>query len=348
MTDEIQNNGDAPITTGPIRLERRERSDGSVVTILSGSGRAPDRASQVASLLDPAQQSESRVFVRRVNDSLGVTPYPRSVLKFSESVHALTTHDEIQLCTLTHYRKGEGLDPAIRDPEEGQLTMDFHTWLKELKGSSGNGITHSLDNSVLRHGKGHVTLVPARDRWVYCTSLLPQSNREWKVLQAEFFHRKRDCNYDTATLIHDADAFALELGIKAAERIDPLVDLKQDVLDRTYCSANAVKNIVCVDHGPVVYEQRSGTPDPHTRSSNLTRTQDPCFLKNAKYSAEREYRFAIWTLGAPSVPRLTLDISSHLQDLVSDFGGGERFGFWPLTVSDVLRLEKTTRKQRRY
>ena len=344
MTGLIQRNGNAPSTTDRIRSERRERSDGSVVSISPGSGSGAGQALQVASLLDPAQESESRVFVRRINDSLDVSQYPQSVLKFSRAVHALTTHDEIQLCTLAHYRTGEGLDTALRDPEEGQLRMDLQAW---LKGSSGNGSAHAFANSILRHAEGHVTLVPARDCWVYCTSLFPQNGREWKALQAEFFHRKSDLNYHAATLIRDVDAFALELGLNAAERIDPLVNLKEDALGQAYCSANGVKNIIWVDHGPVAYEKRSGSPEPYTRSSSLTRTRDPCFWKNAKYLEEREYRFAVRTFGTPSIPRLTLSKSSYIQDLVSDFGDGERFGFGPLTVSDVLRLEKTTQKQRR-
>ena len=160
--------------------------------------------------------------------------------------------------------------------------------------------------------------------WVYCTSHL-QSDRACRQLRSTF---SGEFDYDAATEIKDVDGFAMWLGVDFALQVDKGEHLKLDASDSlrslltTYCigllQQQGLRNIdtfVEVYHGPVHYEDESGVITTRDDLVDIHGAQRAWFTKRTEFAYQSEYRFAISTLGNPTVDVFKMEVSDELRQL---------------------------------
>lgn len=304
------------------------RSDGTVVTIYAvdaSAAQSPksETLTQIVSVVHPGQECTSLVLIHAVNGCSAPRCNPRRLLKFSKRNHALTSAEHIQLGTLAYYRNTENLNPSIADPDEGKVHLDGTTWLRILMRKRSRLAVATAD---LRSVRAELTFAPARDPWIYCTSMYPENLRSWESLESAFLGIEK--GYEATTGISDSNVFAQELGVDFAGAIDPLADIKTELLDHinryigsrmgsTLEGTATIRNIVHVYHGPVVYE-RLACGAKLKDFATLPNSVQACFTKDRANSAEREYRFALWCLGSPKRDFFHLSPSDHLRSLARD------------------------------
>ena len=84
-------------------------------------------------------------------------------------------------------------------------------------------------------------------------------------------------------------------------------------IQRPLVGVSGFEKIVCVDHGPVVYEDISGTLDTGSEPDELAAG----FIKPISFSYQSEYRFVLWTIGEPSIRTLPIPVSDELRACTS-------------------------------
>ena len=256
-----------------------------------------------------------QVLVHRVN--LGSTTAPQGqVVKLSERRFAPYHARKIRLATPAHYRKSEGVDPDIADPHDGLLTKDATPWVRQELALREPG-------SFIHDQSASLTYSSAPDEpWVYCTSMSPRSRREATDLRARF------PKYDALTVIRDPASFAMRLGIDFAIRIDKSEHVELDRVDEEayrrsrytvslWEGEHRIDKFVRVYHGPVVYEDLSGVVASREDFVDFSMVPRGWFTKKTRFSVEREYRFAVSTLGRPRKETLRLPISEELRALAT-------------------------------
>ena len=137
--------------------------------------------------------------------------------------------------------------------------------------------------------------------------------------------------YNTATEIQNPDAFAMQLGIDFALSVDKEKDIKLGFLEKLKLiylnSSNTVNlwesprnidKIVNVYHGPVQYEDQSGTIERQTDFFDPHGAQRAWFTKRTKPSDQKEYRFAVSTLGTPTNMIFCLAVSDEIRKLTAE------------------------------
>ena len=274
--------------------------------------------SEVLCVFDLAREELSVVNVRRAGHrSLPARKVGR-LLKFTEWKFAPCRARELQLVTPEGYRREEGSGPGVADRLDGCLTKDATPWMKEtvLRGEY-------LPLGSVRSFKATMTFLSPEEPWIYCTSIRPEDAAAMRTLTAEF------PQYDAATEIADPAEFARQLGIDFALGLDadqdvvvtPLQDL---VYARSSYSVSfwegrrQVDKIVNVYHGPVRYEDQSGVLQSLEDVVDLRGAQRAWFTKRTKFSGQREYRFAVSTLGIPRDSKKMLAVSDEIRKLTTE------------------------------
>ena len=267
---------------------------------------APDLEGKLFAVLNDLRQEQSLVVIRRVNDSLLKRRPARQVVRFSEREHSPRLSDEIWAPTLAHYREGEKLGGGQYDPMEGRVKMDATPLMARRL------LTQGVDMRSASF-KAQATF-DSSDPWVFCTAFCPVRERD-----AYSLARRISPEYDTITDILDVDAFALELGVDFAITLNPELHAKANsgvaILQKALADSSGFKKIVHVHHGPVAYEDISGSLDTGRELYDMESRVG--FIKPRSFSYQSEYRFALWTIGEPSVRTLRIPVSDALRECTS-------------------------------
>ena len=222
-----------------------------------------------------------------------------NVVVFSEPCYAAFRAEDLQLATPAYYREHEKLEEDIRDPQDGTLTMDGTPWARTIAGPGARA--EFLYRSV-------------QESWVYCAAHY-HLNSELRVLKAEFAKR----GYTAVTAIPEPAAFARWLGIEFALTLDKRNAATLEAkLGRFMLTAHCpdIDSVVLVHHGPVHYEDRSGSIATQEDSSNPNAGPRPCFTKKLRFKYQSEYRFAVSPLfGAPAERKQLIRVSQELREL---------------------------------
>ena len=267
---------------------------------------APDVEGKSFAVLDDLRQERSRVVIRRVNDSLLNRRPARQVVRFSERAHSPRLSDEIWAPTLAHYREGEKLGGGQYDPMEGRVKMDATPLMARRLLKQGVDMRSASFEAQVTFG--------GSDPWVFCTAFCPVRERD-----AYRLARRISPEYDTITDILDVDAFALELGVDFAITLNPELHTKAnsvvDIVQRALAANSGFEKIVHVHHGPVAYEDISGSLDTGREPFDLESRVG--FTKPRSFSYQSEYRFVLWTIGEPSIRTLRIPVSDALRECTS-------------------------------
>lgn len=193
---------------------------------------------------------------------------PSTLVKFSESPHAIPVATHLQIATPGYYRNIEDGDAGTGDELDSgydRLVPDRRAETRALLGLDGF--------------------------WLFCTSIAPPSDAVIEELRGRF-------EAEAATLIGGPAAFAREMGAGVAASVrpeqltpDPLGWLKRRLLP------DDVGTVVHVHHGPVYYADRAGEvldAVPVTERATLLP-----FIKRRGFAWQREYRFTVSVIGTP-------------------------------------------------
>ncbi len=270
---------------------------------------APDvtDAIEVFSLDD---KTYHHILLHRMDYRDGVPPVG-NVVVFSKYDYALVRTERLKLGTPKHYRESEKLKTGILDPYDGKLTLDASGWASSIAGGTVNGT---------------ISFVSSGEPWIYCGSHL-QSKGELKQL---WNHFRCEHGYSEATQIHDPDLFAAWLGIDFALTLDKKIDIELNHLDKhIYAQTNyrtslwegsgPIDSIVHVYYGPVRYEDVSGQIDTQDQFFNPNAGPRAWFTKKVGFEMQREYRFAVTTIGNPVRPEHFIEVTPELRALTSSF-----------------------------
>ena len=147
-----------------------------------------------------------------------------------------------------------------------------------------------------------------RNGWIYCASIEPGTPGEQAAWREAMPSR---C--DAVSPIRRPREFARALGAMAAEQAGPrgrIILLRNTVDGRTFCTAHKSQTVY---HGPVAY-----LDDPYrsleSASSDLELALLLVFTKHTAHSAQREYRFLVWTEDTPAEDVVELEVSPALVD----------------------------------
>ena len=218
------------------------------------------------------------------------------------------------LATPEYFRRDDGLEQGIGDPRDGVLEKDLTPWAIRRISAIGGSV------------KANASFSSSEEPWIYCTSIKPQSDREMKEMTDKVFSKYE---YDAATEIQNPDAFAMQLGIDFALSVDKEKDVKDGCLEKSiYLKSSYTVNlwkgprnidkIVNVYRGPVHYEDQSGVIKTQTDFIDPYGAQRAWFTKGTKFSDQKEYRFAVSTLGTPTRNIFPLTISDEIRKLTSE------------------------------
>ena len=273
------------------------------------------RISEQITVFDVVREECYQIFIHQVNRGC-MTAAQGQLVKLSERRFAPCRARELRLATPAHYRRSEGVDPDIADPHDGLLTKDATPLIRqELALGEPGSLVHSRTASLTYSSSPD-------DPWVYCTSMSPANSREATELRARF------PRYDAQTVIGDPASFAMQLGIDFAIGIDKSEHVELDPVDEEayrrsrytvslWEGEHRLDKFLRVYHGPVVYEDRSGVVASMEDVVDFSMVPRGWFTKKTRFSAEREYRFAVSTLGRPRREIFALSISDELRALAT-------------------------------
>ena len=259
-----------------------------------------------------------QVFVRRVGlDPRGLTEPAQGIVKFSPRRFSPATYDSLQLGTPLYYRGYDGEGSGIRDEAEAvyveSLRSVFAKYNPEALAMIGTWSgTFTVGNRKVTwevKTSGSVTY-QTNDSWIYCTARHPRSRSERALMQSKF-------DGDCMTALGAPSEFARELGSAFAQLSpSPKVSLDEwfyQLQHDTMLTETPLKRIVYVCHGPVVY-----TDNPESLIETVPlqyRAAAVPFVKGADYADQREYRFAVSTIGTPTENLLAVPITTKLRSL---------------------------------
>lgn len=241
---------------------------------------------------------------------LGALPTDNIVV-FSKYDYAPVRTKRIKVGTPKHYRESDNLKNGILDPYDGTLTLEASGWASTITGDTV---------------KGTISFVSFGEPWIFCGSH-HQSKDE---LQQLWNHFRCEHGYSEATQIHDPDLFAAWLGIDFALTLDKKIDIELNHLHKhIYAQTNyrtslwkgegPIDSIVHVYYGPVRYEDVSGQIDTQDQFFNPNAGPRAWFTKKVGFEMQREYRFAVTTIGNPVRPEHFIAVSPELRALTSSY-----------------------------
>lgn len=271
--------------------------------------------SEAIEVFDVAVKECYLVLLHQVNRHSPEARRVGQLVKLSEQRVAPHRARELWLRTPAYYRKRENSGTKPTDPHDASLTMDATPFmLHELAPKISPIPTGSL-NATMR-------LSSPQEPWVYCTSIPPTSEAERKKLMASFPW------YDAMTVIRDRSSFAIQLGIDFAISVQESAHVELGAIEilarwqsRDCVSfregGHPITKVICVYHGPVVYEDESGVLESMKDFINPSLAVRAWFTKKRRFCGEREYRFAVSTLGKPRKDTFELGISDELRSLTA-------------------------------
>lgn len=211
------------------------------------------------------------------------------------------------MSTLARYRERENLEDAQYDPMEGRVKLDAAPFFARQLSKGGLVVTASSYSAEAEYA---TTLDP----WVYCTAFCPANERD-----AYRLGKRISPDNDTITNILDVDVFALELGVGFAITLDESIHTKAlsgvPLIQKLSLADSGFRRVVHVSHGPVAYEDISGTLDTGQEPFDLAPRAG--FIKPKSFSYQSEYRFALETTGEPAVRTLRIPVSEALRQRTS-------------------------------
>lgn len=288
-------------------VNRVIESDDDWVRRSNPAATPPPRATDMLAVYDLDSRAYHFILLYRLDHRPQPAPAVGQVVVFSEPAYAPPRTEKLQLATPGYYREQEDLEPGIRDRHDGTLAKDGSRWARSTMGG-----TVSADVSFTSSG----------EPWVYCASHY-RSDSELRRLWREF-DRKHD--YSAATRILDPDPFAAWLGVEFALGFDKTADVSLDWYEeeayaRSSCTTNLwdgsppIDTFVYVYYGPVNYEDVSGRLDKQEHWFDPNAGPLAWFTKKTSFANQREYRFAVATLGTPVRPRHYIAVSPELRAL---------------------------------
>ncbi len=253
------------------------------------------------------------VFLHQVDLCPTATPPVSQLLKLSERCTAPYRGRELWLRTPAYYRRIESADTKPTDPHDGLLTKDATPWMRR---------TVALEVGSIDSLNATMTFAADQEPWVYCTSIPPTNEAERKELIERF------PEYDAMTAIEDPTSFAVRLGIDFAFSVQKPIHVELSPLERwaydqssysvpLWEGEHPIDKIVRVYHGPVVYEDQSGVLGSGEDVVDASMVPKGWFTKKTEFSGEREYRFAVSTLGKPRDDTFRLPISDEMRLLTA-------------------------------
>ena len=274
----------------------------------------PPKIEECVSVFDSEREELCLIFIRRLDCRPSLSPRVQAIVKFSKRCYAPFQSKKIQLATPEYYRTDDGLEPGVGDPRDSVLEKDLTPWVITQ--------TSAFEGSV----KANASFSSSQEPYIYCTSIKPQSNREMKEMKNKVFGKYK---YDAATEFQNPDAFAMQLGINFALSVDKEKDVKLGYLEKLIYLKSSYKvslwkgsrnidKIVNVYHGPVHYEDQSGVVETQKDFFDPYGVQRAWFTKRTKPSDQKEYRFAVSTLGTPTNMIFHLAVSNEIRKLTAE------------------------------
>jgi len=260
----------------------------------------------------------SLVFVRRVDlDPAPSTEPSQGVVKFSPRRFSLATCDSLQLGTPEYYRGYEGEGSGIQDEDEGVYEESLHSFFAKYNPEAVAML--GTWSQMVATGKTKLTcevtasgsaMYQVNDGWLYCTAFHPRSQSERASMQDKF-------DGTCITALGEPSKFAGELGSAVAQMSPgPEVSLEEwfhQLQHEMLRSQTPFQRVVHVYHGPVVYTDHAESLIEAVPL--LYRSAAVPFVKATAYAAQREYRFAVSTIGTPTATLLSVPVTPRLQSL---------------------------------
>ncbi len=258
---------------------------------------------------DIVTRSYHVVLVHRVDYRPRFAAPVRGVAVFSKPAYAPGRTEKLQLCTPTYYRDQEDLTPGIRDRDDSTLTKDGSVWASSTMG----GIAHA-----------HLRFASSREPWLYCAAHYRDA-RELGRLKHEF---DVEYGYPATTRIEDPATFAVWLGVDFALGLDKTAEVTLGPIDQAayarshyttdlWDGSGPVDTVVHVYHGPVHYEDGSGSVETQEQWFDPFAGPKSWFIKRTSFERQSEYRFAVTTLGDPVQQKHYVSVSPELRALTS-------------------------------
>ena len=274
----------------------------------------PPKIEECVSVFDSEREELCLILIRRLDCRPILSPRVQAIVKFSKRCYAPFQSKKIQLATPEYYRTDDGLDPGVGDPQDSVLEKDLTPWAINQVGGGGSSV------------KANASFSSSKEPYIYCTSIKPQSDREMKDMKNKVFGKYK---YDATTEIQNPDAFAMQLGIDFALSVDKEKDVKLGGLEKLiylkssytvslWKGSRNIDKIVNVYHGPVHYEDQSGVVKTQKDFFDLHGAQRAWFTKRTKFSDQKEYRFAVSTLGTPANMIFRLAVSDEIRKLTAE------------------------------
>lgn len=274
----------------------------------------PPKIEECVSVLDTEKEELYWISVRRLDCRPSSSPRIQGVVKFSKRCHAPFQSENIQLAIPEYYRTDDGLDPGVGDPQDSVLEKDLTPWAINQVGGFGSSV------------KANASFSSSEEPYIYCTSIKPLSDRKMKKMKNKVFSKYQ---YDAATEIQTPDAFAMQLGIDFALSVDKEKDVKLGGLEKLiylkssytvglWKGSRNIDKIVNVYHGPVHYEDQSGSVETQKDFFDPYGAERAWFTKKTRFSDQKEYRFAVSTPGTPTNMIFRLAISDEIRELMAE------------------------------
>ena len=270
---------------------------------------AAPKVTDMVTVSDLDTQSFRLILIRHLDFRPRLAAAVGNVAVFSEPVFAPCRTERLQLATPGYYREHESLEPGIRDRHDGTLTRDGSAWASKVMGSAVSA---------------RLSFVSEGEPWVYCASHY-RTDSELRRLRSEFDARY---GYSAASRILDPDDFAARLGVDFALGLDKAADVSLGPLDEIgYAGSSYTTNlwdgrqpidtVVHVYHGPVNYEDVSGSVRSKEGWFDPNAGPLAWFTKKTAFRDQNEYRFAVTTLGTPKSQKHYIAVSPELRSLTS-------------------------------
>ena len=270
---------------------------------------AAPKVTAMVSVSDLDTESFHLILIRRLDFRPRPAPAVGNVAVFSEPVFALCRTEALQLATPGYYREHESLEPGIRDRHDGTLTKDGSVWASTIMGGAATA---------------GLSFVSEGEPWVYCAAHY-RTDSELRWLRSEFDASYR---YSAASKISNPDDFAACLGVEFALGLDKAYDVSLGPFEElgyagSSCTTSLwdgrrhIDTVVHIYHGPVNYEDVSGTVRSKEGWFDPNAGPLAWFTKKTSFRDQSEYRFAVTTLGSPKSQKHYIAVSSELRSLTS-------------------------------
>ena len=280
---------------------------------LAATGLALPRISDMIVVLNVVLEECYLVLLHHVHGHSTAASRAVELVKLSERETVPNRARELWLRTPAYYRAIESPDTKPTDPHDGVLTMDATPWMRRAVALKV-GSVESLNATM--------TFSAPQEPWVYCTSISPTSGAEATELRAVF------PRYDAMTAIGCPDSFAVQLGIDFAFAVQKSTHVELGPIEEqayrqssyrasSWRGEHHIDKVIRVYHGPVVYEDQSGVLRSVDDAIDSPMAPQGWFTKKKRFSREREYRFAVSTVGRPRGDTFKLRISDELRMLTA-------------------------------